>query len=149
MIIDSLPNAGKYFGLHPLFSKAFQFLQENDLTALPDGTVEIDEGLKVITSQKPGKAAEESLKKFECHNASIDIQVCVKGHETIGWKPRETCVSPKGDYDPVKDVLFFDDQPDMYFKLKDSQFVIFFPDDVHAPMIGEDEIRKLVFKVKI
>lgn len=149
MIIDSLHNAEKYSGLHPLFAKAFQFLRENDLMTLPDGTIQIEDGLKVIISQKSGKTAEESLKKFECHNSNIDIQVCVKGAETIGWKPRETCVSPKGEYDPAKDVLFFEDGPDLFFSLKDSQFVIFYPDDVHAPMIGEDEIRKLVFKVKI
>jgi len=37
----------------------------------------------------------------------------------------------------------------MYFALTDGQFAIFFPEDVHAPMIGEDEIRKLVIKVKL
>jgi len=41
------------------------------------------------------------------------------------------------------------DAPDMFFGLTDGQFVIFFPEDVHAPMIGEDEIKKLVIKVKI
>ena len=149
MIIDSLHNAATYHDLHPLFSKAFEFVKENDLMNLPDGTIQIEDGLKVIVSQKNGKTPEESLQKFECHNASIDIQICVKGAETIGWKPRENCSQPKGEYDPVKDVLFFADDPDMYFNLKDGQFVIFYPGDVHAPMIGEDVIRKLVFKVKI
>ncbi len=149
MIIDSLHNAATYHALHPLFSKAFQFLEENDLMNLPDSSIQIEEGLKVIVSQKNGKIAEESLKKFECHNSNIDIQVCVKGTETIGWKPRETCKNPNGEYDSVKDVQFFSDQPDMFFNLTDSQFVIFYPGDVHAPMIGEGEIRKLVFKVKI
>jgi biofilm protein TabA len=37
----------------------------------------------------------------------------------------------------------------MYFQLTDGQFGIFYPEDVHAPMIGEGEIKKLVFKVKI
>jgi beta-galactosidase beta subunit len=37
----------------------------------------------------------------------------------------------------------------MDFQLTDGQFVIFYPGDVHAPMIGEGEIKKLVFKVKI
>ena len=49
-----------------------------------------------------------------------------------------------------KDVLFYDDAPDMYFQLTDGQFAIFFPEDVHAPMIGGDaEIKKLVIKVKL
>ena len=73
----------------------------------------------------------------------------VKGLETIAWKPREKCLTPNGDYNPDKDVRFFSDAPDMYFQLTDGQFGIFYPEDVHAPMIGEGEIKKLVFKVKI
>ena len=149
MIVDSLQNAEKYFGMHPLFTKAFGFLSENDLMTLNERTLELEEGLKLIVSQKNGKTKEESLQKFECHDSNIDIQVCVKGTETIGWKPREKCTHPKSDYDSVKDVTFFNDEPDMYFQLNDGQFVIFYPEDVHAPMIGDGEIRKIVFKVKI
>ena len=36
-----------------------------------------------------------------------------------------------------------------FFQLTDGQFAIFFPEDVHAPMIGEGTIKKLVIKVKI
>jgi beta-galactosidase beta subunit len=46
-------------------------------------------------------------------------------------------------------VQFYSDAPDMYFQLTDGQFAIFFPEDVHAPMIGEGLIRKLIIKVKI
>jgi biofilm protein TabA len=45
--------------------------------------------------------------------------------------------------------VFYNDAPDMYFELTDKQFAIFFPEDVHAPMIGESEIKKMVIKVKI
>lgn len=37
----------------------------------------------------------------------------------------------------------------MFFQLTNTQFAIFFPEDVHAPMIGEGNIKKLVIKVKI
>lgn len=149
MIVDTLNNASKYTGLHPLFAKAFAFLNENDIASLEDGTIEITDGLKVIVSNKKGKTKEESLAKFECHNQNIDIQFCAKGVETIAWKPREKCVTPNGEYSTEKDVLFFNDEPDMFFQLTDNQFVIFYPEDVHAPMIGDDVIKKLVFKVKI
>ena len=149
MIIDTLNNAKKYSGLHPLFSKAFDFIQQNDIAQLADGVIEIAEGLKVIVNTANGKSAEVSLAKFECHDQNIDIQVCVKGLETIAWKPREKCVKPNGEYNPEKDVRFFSDAPDMFFQLTDDQFAIFYPEDVHAPMIGEGEIKKLVFKVKI
>ena len=149
MIIDIINNSSKYFGLHPLFSKAFDFINQNDVANLPDGVIEITEGLKVIVNTANGKTAEASLAKFECHDKNIDIQVCVKGVETIAWKPREKCVAPNGEYNPEKDVRFFSDAPDMSFQLTDGQFAIFYPEDVHAPMIGDGEIKKLVFKVKI
>ena len=149
MIIDTINNGSKYTSLNPLFATAFDFIKENDLANLADGVIEIQEGLKVIVSNGNGKTRETSLQKFECHDQNIDIQVCVNGLETIAWKPREKCELPNGDYNPEKDVRFFNDTPDMDFQLTNNQFVIFYPTDVHAPMIGEGTIKKLVFKVKI
>jgi biofilm protein TabA len=149
MIIDTIANAYKYFGIHPLFSKAFDYINQTDLEN-GDGRFDIDgNNLKAIFSNKTGMTTAESTAKFECHNRHIDIQVCINGVETIGWKPRTKCASQKGDYNPEKDVLFFNDAPDMFFQLTNGQFVIFFPDDVHAPMIGEGEIKKVVIKAKI
>ena len=149
MIIDTLANASKYFSLHPSFAKAFEFLHQNDLANLAEGVSETPEGVKVIVDTGMGKTTEASLAKFECHDKNIDIQVCVKGLETFGWKPRKKCATPNGDYNPEKDVRFFSDVPDMFFQLTDGQFAVFFPEDVHAPMIGDGEIKKVVLKVKI
>jgi len=149
MIIDSLPVAEKYFGLHPNFKAAFEYLTTQNLEALEIGTYQIAEGVKAIVSDKEGVTAETSTQKFECHNKNIDIQLCIRGNETIGWKPRADCKSSKAEYNEEKDVTFFNDAPDMYFGLKGGQFAIFYPEDVHAPMIGEGLIKKLVVKVKI
>jgi biofilm protein TabA len=149
MIIDTIKNGSKYFSIHPLFAKAFEYIEQADLANAPDGKSDIAEGIKAIYSNKPGTTAGASVARFECHDKHIDIQLCIKGVETIGWKPREKCVTENGGYNPEKDVRFYNEQPDMYFQLTDGQFVIFFPEDVHAPMIGEGEIKKLVIKVKI
>ncbi len=150
MIIDSLSNASKYISLHPHFAKAFAYISSVDLAGLEVGKFDIDgDNLRGIVSDKNGVPAAESTAKFECHNLHIDIQVCIRGKETIGWKPRGSCVQPKGEYNPEKDVLFYGDAPDMFFGLTDAQFVIFYPEDVHAPMIGDGLIKKLVIKVKI
>jgi biofilm protein TabA len=150
MVLDSLSSAAKYASLHPLFAKAFDYISKTDLAALEVGKFDIDgENLRGIVSDKNGTTAEESTAKFECHNAHIDIQVCIRGKETMGWKPRDSCTSPRGEYNAEKDVLFYNDAPDMFFGLTDNQFVIFYPEDVHAPMIGEGVIKKLVIKVKI
>jgi len=62
---------------------------------------------------------------------------------------RQSCIQPKGNYDQEKDVSFYNDAPDMFFQLINNQFAIFFPEDVHAPMIGKGRIKKMVIKVKI
>ena len=151
MIIDTIENASKYCSIHPLFAKAFEYIKTTDLANIEIGKYEIAEGLKAIFSDKKGMTAADSIAKFECHDKNIDIQLCINGKETIGWKPRNTCTAPKGEYNPEKDVSFYNDVPDMFFQLTNGQFAIFFPEDVHAPMIAVDEhsIRKLVIKVKI
>ena len=149
MIIDSLENAEKYNSVHPLFAKAFEYLKSQDLNSIEDGKFDIAEGIKGIMSAKPGKSEAESLEKFECHKKNIDIQVCISGTEIIGWKPLAKCTSVKSEYSDEKDVAFYNDKPDMYFQLTDNQFVILFPEDVHAPMIGDGVIKKLVLKIKI
>lgn len=150
MIIDTIQNASKYFSAHPLFAKAFEYISKTDLDAIEMGKYEIDgDKLKAVYSNKKGMTAAESVAKFECHNKYIDIQLCINGVEQIGWKPREKCKVENGGYNAEKDVQLYNEQPDMYFQLTNGQFAIFFPEDVHAPMIGDAEVKKLVIKVKI
>ncbi|MEO6869262.1 MAG: YhcH/YjgK/YiaL family protein [Ginsengibacter sp.] len=150
MIIDTISNGEKYFCAHPSFAEAFKFIESQNLQSIEPGEYEINgEKLKVIISNNAGRAVEEATSKFECHNNYIDIQLCIKGKEKIGWKPRATCLQPRGEYNPDKDVLFYNDAPDMYFELMEGQFAIFFPEDVHAPMIGQGNIKKLVIKVRV
>ena len=150
MIIDTLSNSEKYNNIHPLFTKAFEYIKSQNIETIQDGKSEIDgENLRAIISNKKGMTAAESIAKFECHDKHIDIQLCIKGKEKMGWKPRGDCKEQRGEYNPEKDVVFYNDAPDMYFQLTDNQFAIFFPEDVHAPMIGEGEIKKMVIKLKI
>lgn len=150
MIIDHIAQASKYAILNPLFKKAFDFIQENSLDTISVGHHEIDgSDLRVILADENGVSESASLAEFECHNQHIDIQFCIQGTERFGWKPRNTCIEPKTEYDLEKDFLLFKDKPDMFFTLSANQFVILYPEDVHAPMISEGRIRKLIFKVKI
>ena len=106
-----------------------------------------DKNLFYIVTDRQGLPKEAAIERFECHNEYIDIQLCVRGEETIGWKSRDTCTQRKYQAEQG-DNFFYSEAPDMYFQLNDNQFAIFFPGDVHAPMIGEGKIRKIVVKVK-
>ena len=148
MIIDTLANSDKYLHVHPLFAKAFAYIKSQQLDTLEPGKYTIDgTDLHASVSNKDGLKAADA--KFEAHNNYIDIQVCISSGEQMGWKPRSACKNPKGEYDAAKDVIFYGDKPDTYFSLQSGQFVIFYPGDVHAPMIGEGPIKKLVVKVKL
>lgn len=150
MIIDSIQNAKNYYPVHTFFEKAFDYITQEKVKEIEPGKYDIEaDELRAIISNKEGVSLEKSLAKFECHNKHIDIQYCISGKETFGWKPREKCVEPNEGYNDDRDVQFYNDQPDTYFDLHPGQFVVFFPNDVHAPMIGTGVIHKMVIKVKI
>jgi YhcH/YjgK/YiaL family protein len=87
MIIDTLVNASKYYSIHPLLAKAFQYIQQTNLDAIEMGKNEIDgENLKATFSNKKGMTAAESIAKFECHNKHIDINFV----QTASSKSAET-----------------------------------------------------------
>lgn len=150
MIVDDLTNIGKYVSLHPRFEKAFSYLNATDFKNSKLGKYEIEGDLifSIIVNEE-GVSLLDSTAQFECHNRYIDIQYVFNGVETIGYKSRLTCVEPRGEYDEKKDILFFEDAPDFFFKLYPGQFGIYLPDDVHAPMIGDGKIHKVILKVKI
>lgn len=149
MVIDTLANINKYKSLHPLFGQAFEHIQSLDLEKIEVGRYDIADGLKAIISDKAGMSVDEGISKFECHNKHIDIQLCIRGKEQYGWKPRSKARDQNGDYNEEKDVLFYKDAPDTFFHLTDGQFAIFFPEDVHASMIGDGEIKKIVIKIRL
>ena len=150
MVIDKLSEINKYASLHPRFVKAIDYIVTNNLLIAEPGTVLVDgEDIKAIIMEGNCVPAEESLAGFECHNTYIDIQIVLKGKETVGWRARTSCSAPKGEYSEEKDVLFYADEPTLFFELQAGMFSIYFPEDVHAPMIGQGPIKKVVMKVRV
>jgi len=150
MVIDKLSEINKYASLHPRFAKAIDYIITTNLLNTEPGTVLVDgEDIKAIIMEGNCVPKEESLAGFECHNTYIDIQIVLKGKETVGWRARTSCSMPKGEYIEEKDVLFYADAPILFFELHVGMFSIYFPEDVHAPMIGEGPIKKVVMKVRV
>ena len=150
MVIDKLSEINKYASLHPRFAKAIDYIVTNNLLIAEPGTVLVDgEDIKAIIMEGNCVSKEESLAGFECHNTYIDIQIVLKGKETVGWRSRKNSREPKGEYSEEKDVLFYADAPTLFFELQAGMFSIYFPEDVHAPMIGEGPIKKVVMKVRV
>jgi YhcH/YjgK/YiaL family protein len=87
--------------------------------------------------------------KLEVHDAYIDIQLLVTGEaETFGWSERKDLRQPQGAFNAEKDIQFFEDEPQTYYTMRPGQFSVLFPEDGHAPMVGEGVVRKVIVKVR-
>lgn len=148
MIIDNLNNTKDYEHVHPLFKQAFDFLKNGDLSAMPLGKVEIaGDDLFAMISDSRLKAVQEA--KLEVHNKYLDIQMPLSGSETMGWKSRVLLEKSLEAFDTERDIQFFEDSISTFFNLEPYNFVIFFPQDGHAPCIGEGSVKKVVIKIKL
>ena len=148
MVLDSLNNTARYAGLHPLFQRAFDFIQSTDFNQLEDGRIELEgERLFVNVCSLVGKPKEEGV--LETHTRYIDMQLPRQGIEKIGWKPTSELQEPTQPYNEQDDIAFFADRPTAYSKIRPGQFAIYFPEDAHAPGIGKTSIRKVIVKVEV
>ena len=148
MILDSLKNSATVLALNPLFKQAFEFIQKNDLSKMELGKTLIDgEKLFVSVMENDGKMLEAA--KMESHVNYIDIQVVISGVETMGWTAIEHCTEVLEPYNAEKDLQFFTTKPSALITVNPGEFAIFFPQDGHAPGIGNGPIKKAVFKVLV
>ena len=148
MIIGTLHDTGRVECLHPLFKTVFRFLREHDRAALLPGTLDIageDAYLKVENVN--GRTRENA--RHERHERYIDIQLPLSGSETYGWAPRENLREEDAPYDGERDIVFYRDPVERVVTLHPGEFVIFFPEDAHAPCIDCGKLRKAVVKVLI
>ncbi|WP_028908287.1 YhcH/YjgK/YiaL family protein [Xylanibacter ruminicola] len=147
MIIDTIENLGKYVTLNPLFADVVEFLKNNNLQAIEEGKHFIkDKDLFVNIQVAKGKTQEAAV--LETHIEMIDIQIPITCEETFGYTP--LCDLPDFEYNAEKDITKYGDtKAQTYVTVKPGQFVIFFPQDGHAPcIINQPEIKKAIFKVK-
>lgn len=128
------------------FAAIFAFMKQCSLDTLPKGRYEID-GEKVTLTIMEGALKERANAALEVHNRYYDLQIPLSQAEEYGIAAREICVSPRGEFNEKKDILFYDDAPTHYVTLQPGEAIIFSPEVAHAPMVGEGTIRKAVFKI--
>jgi YhcH/YjgK/YiaL family protein len=148
MIIDTLDNLGKYVALNPQFADVVEFLKSHDLSIMEAGNYSIkDKDVSLKLSLTKQRTIETAF--LETHIDMIDIQVPITCAETFGYSP--LCDLPAFEYNAEKDITIYGDtKPQTYVTVNPGQFVIFSPQDGHAPcIIEEEEIKKAIFKVKV
>ena len=149
MILDSLKNKAQYAALHPRFQQVFDFIDNNDVASLPCGRHDIDgDNIYVVVQEWDLRELKEA--RLELHRKYIDIQVLLSGpNEVFGWSEKKDCLTPEADFDEAKDVQFFTDTPQCFYSVGEGQFSILFPEDGHAPMLGEGHVKKCIFKIAL
>ena len=148
MILDSLKNSALYENVNPRMKKAFELIASTDWTTMETGIHELD-GKDIYVNVMERELKQKSDAKLEVHNEYIDIQVLVTGkEEAFGWSERKDLRMPQGEFNAEKDIQFFDDAPQTYYTLRPGQFTVLFPEDGHAPMVGEGTVRKIIVKVR-
>jgi YhcH/YjgK/YiaL family protein len=145
MIIDRLENIGRYTALNPLFEEAFRFLTSTDLNAVEQGKVVLREKDLWATFDLAAPKAKQAA-KLETHNQYIDIQLPLSATERMGYAPRITL--REAPYDADKDISFYEEPAENYIDVNPGMFVIFFPEDAHAPAITPIPLKKVIVKVK-
>ena len=145
MVIDNLKNMRDYESLHPLFAKAFDYIEQTDLKTLEPGKIVLIENeLIVNVNQIPAKTKEEA--KLETHNEYIDIQVPISDVEVMGYTQRADL--PEAEYDASIDMTLYDGLATDYITVKPGMFTLFFPEDGHAPGVTPVGLKKIIIKVK-
>lgn len=150
MIFDTLNNLNTYTVI-PRLKEILQFLNENNPHKLRDGDIEIDgRDLFVKVLRYLPKDAKEN--NFEAHKFYTDVQVVLGGREKMQF----TCdkqARPLGEYKKATDTRFFSDSSNISeVVIKNGEFIVFFPGELHKPgcvyKASKNRVLKLVFKVK-
>lgn len=152
MLTTNIELAEKYDYLSEKFKKAFTFLRETDLTALPVGNVSID-GEEVYANVQSYISMPAEECPFESHRAYFDVQYVVEGEECFGYEPAEN-LTPSMEYDEARDLIFYQEPEEAgYIVLKAGDFAIVPPEDAHAPRRrtthGSCQVKKIVVKVRV
>ena len=149
MILDSLKNKAQYAALHPRFQQVFDFIDNNDVASLPCGRHEIDgDNIFVVVQELDLRELKEA--RLELHRKYIDIQLLLSGpNEVFGWSEKKDCLTPETDFDVAKDIQLFTDTPQCFYSVGEGQFSILFPEDGHAPMLGQGRVKKCIFKIAL
>jgi len=150
MILDTLANAQRYYGLGPKFVKVFEYLQQTDFSQVEKGKYPID-GDDIFAIVNEYDTIDIAGEQMESHRRYIDVQYVATGVERVGHDFMGD-KKPSQAYDAEKDFMLFAEAPAFFTLLGEGQFAVFFPTDLHMPNLKVQEavkVKKVVVKVGV
>lgn len=148
MILDTLENVERYENLNPNFKKGFDFIKTVSLENFPNQKKEIDgEDIFALFHKGNGNGVENF--KLEAHKKYIDIHYVLSGQELMAYKNTAHCSDINKAFSESEDYMLFNDLTENFIKIPEKHFIILFPEDAHAPLLGTSELYKIILKVKL
>lgn len=149
MVIGKISDAERYYGLHPLFAKLFKFVRDNNLANFASERIVLDGDDLFINMAEPELKKAEA-QKLEVHKEYIDVHFPLNGAETCGITHiSDLTVESDEPFNEADDYAVYSEKARTYFTAYPGDFYIVFPEDAHAPIIGEGKIKKAIAKVKV
>ena len=153
MIFDRIEHAALYRGLGVDISAALDYLRGTDLSGLPDGRYELrGDRLIAIVQRYQTRPPEDA--RWEAHRRYLDVQYIAEGIERMGCASLHAGLTISRPYDAGLDIEFFETCGSS-FEVPAGSFVIFMPQDIHAPGLAAgsppspSEVLKVVMKCRI
>lgn len=149
MIINSLSRSERTERLHPLFKKLFDYIRTHDLSQQPPGRIVLQGDDLFINLDQPQLRSRET-QKLEVHRRYVDVHFPLSGAEEVGWRSLDTlpCES-EAPFDEKNDFALYAAPATVYFTVYPGEFYVMFPEDAHAPIIGEGTLHKAIAKVRL
>jgi YhcH/YjgK/YiaL family protein len=148
MILDHLDAAGRYAGLNRRFEIAFDFLRQlvirGDAT---EETVLVPGEVWASFATRPARQLDDA--GFEYHQECADVHLCLRGDERIGWRENADGLQMQQPFSVERDFGLYAGTPDKLIALHGACFALFFPGELHAPLIGEGDLTKVCVKVRL
>lgn len=153
MIVDNIQNYAKYSHLPPRIVRAIEYIGSTDFTFVENGQYELD-GKNLISIVNRSKTRLPDQAIWESHRKYIDVQFVAGGEEQFGYVPLSEAPRVKTPYSEEKDVIFYEPGTQI-FPAPAGTFMIFYPEDIHAPGLAvgnppkSSEVVKVVVKVAV
>ncbi len=147
MIIAEQKDFRRYVNVNSNFKQVCDFLENTDLTKLPEGRTDID-GDKVFANCMTYIADGILGQQFETHKKYLDIHIVITNKEKMAVTSFERG-TVKEAFSVQKDIGFYDSTDYQMVVLEPGNLLVTFEEDLHQPKIrcNDEDVRKLVIKV--
>lgn len=149
MILAHLNDSDRYASLHPLFKQLFDYVKAHDLTHVPAERIVLDgDRLFINVADVTLKSPEEQV--LEVHRRYIDVHFPLSREEIMGWSSLSVLATKSVQpFNEEDDFAVYAERAQSYLTIHPGEFAIVWPEDAHAPIIGQGALRKLIAKVCI